>query len=87
VLTNSGQEIISLPTGKWKIFVNGDEGELNIDSVDLGFLKGTVFGSEIHGGYNDISGHIFFSRLRPEDIFPPWTEVYYGHTSAAPKIR
>jgi hypothetical protein len=85
VLTNGGQEIINLPRGKWKIFVNGDEGDLNIDSVDKGFLKGTVFGSEIHGGYNDVSGNIFFSRLRPEDIFPPWTEVYYGHTSAAAK--
>lgn len=78
------RDITSLPAGKWQIFVNGEAGELNINSVaPNGIVKGTVFGSEINGGgYNSASGQIFFSRIRPEEIFPPWTELYYGHTSA-----
>jgi hypothetical protein len=40
-------------------------------------------GSEISlGGYNSASGQIFFSRIRPERIDPPWTELYYGQTSS-----
>jgi hypothetical protein len=75
--------MINLPAGKWQVFVNRKEGELNINSVDPnGIVKGKVFGSEISlGGYNSASGQIFFSRIRPEHISPPWTEVYYGHTS------
>lgn len=86
-MTNSGREVINLRTGKWQIFVNGDEGELNISSVDpKGIVKGTVFGSEIKGGgYNATSGQIFFSRVRPEEILPAWTEVYYGYTSSVGK--
>jgi hypothetical protein len=77
------RNIINLPAGKWQIFVNGEEGELNINSVDPnGIVKGKVFGSKISlGAYNSASGQIFFSRIRPEKIFPPWTELYYGHTS------
>lgn len=71
-------ETINIPTGKWNIFGNHEEGELDITSVDSnGTLKGTVFGNPIQGFYHAASGQIHFSRTIGIDQ----SQVYDGYIS------
>ena len=55
---------ITLPTGKWSIYGNEEQGELNIISVDsVGKWTGTAFGDKINGSFNATSGEVRFSRV------------------------
>jgi len=50
---------IMLPTGKWSIYGNEEQGELNINSVDKdGKWTGTAFGDKINGSFNATSGEV-----------------------------
>jgi hypothetical protein len=74
----NNQDIVNIPTGKWKIFGNMEEGELDISSIDSnGNLKGTAFGSPIQGFYHAASGQIHFSRVMGVDQ----SQVYDGQIS------
>lgn len=81
-----------LPSGKWKMYGNEEQGELDIFSVDaLGNLEGTVFGDRISGRFHTPSGTLYFLRLLSTP--PPLAssdvlasdqyvfQVYNGHVS------
>ena len=54
---------INLPKGKWNIYGNREEGELDITSIDNqgGGLTGTAFGEKIsNGSFSVSSGEITF---------------------------
>jgi nitrogen regulatory protein PII len=60
---SSNAMTIALPTGKWSIYGDKEEGELNIISVDTdGKWTGTAFGDNAHGSFDATSGKIRFSR-------------------------
>ncbi len=75
---------IRLPTGKWRIFGNEEEGELDITSVDnQGQLTGTAFGTKITGLYNTSSGEIHFERQIKSGLLD-W-QTFTGYISLAKK--
>ncbi|MER5175041.1 MAG: hypothetical protein ABJB76_02945 [Candidatus Nitrosocosmicus sp.] len=71
---------MKIPTGKWHIFGNLEEGDLDITSVDsTGKIQGTAFGDPINGIYHAASGQIHFSRKMGSSI--DRFQVYNGHIS------
>ena len=77
-MAQSNQKEDFLPTGKWEIFGNMEQGELNIQSVDSqGNIKGTALGDAISGAFHAASGEIHFSRRMGIDRF----QTYSGHIS------
>jgi nitrogen regulatory protein PII len=69
---------ITLPTGKWSIYGNEEQGELNINSVDKnGKWTGTAFGDKVNGSFNATSGEVRFSRAWKMDT----SQVYTGNLS------
>jgi hypothetical protein len=71
---------ITLPTGKWSIHGNEEEGELNISAVDnQGNLTATAFGDNITGSFNTLSGEISFTRRQGGAI--DTFQVYTGYIS------
>jgi len=75
-----GEQLLSLPTGTWKIYGNEQHGDLIISSVDgFGKLKGTAYGSDITGSFNWSSGQIHFVRQVKPNL-PDW-ETYTGYMS------
>lgn len=75
---------IALPTGKWKIYGNQEQGELDISSVDnQGKLTGSAFGDKITGLFNESSGEIHFARQLSPNLLD--AQVYDGHISLVEK--
>lgn len=71
---------ITLPTGKWSIYGNEEQGELNINSVDKdGKWTGTAFGDKINGSFNVTSGEIRFSRVWRDAVDS--SQLYTGNLS------
>ena len=69
-MQEQNQTTINIPIGKWNIFGNLEEGDLDISSVDSnGNLNGTAFGSPIKGFYHADLGQIHFSRVMGIDRF------------------
>jgi nitrogen regulatory protein PII len=71
---------IMLPTGKWSIYGNEEQGELNINSVDKdGKWTGTAFGDKLNGSFNATSGEIRFSRVWKDAVDS--SQLYTGNLS------
>ena len=71
---------ITLPTGKWSIYGNKEQGDLNIDTVDGdGKWTGKVFGDKINGSFNSTSGEIRFSRVWRDAV--DTSQLYTGNLS------
>ena len=71
---------ISLPTGKWSIYGNKEQGELKIISVEGGGKwTGTAFGDKINGSFNATSGEIRFSRIWRKAV--NMSQLYTGNLS------
>ena len=71
---------ITLPTGKWSIYGNKEQGDLNIDTVDGdGKWTGTAFGDKINGSFNATSGEIRFSRVWRDAV--DTSQLYAGNLS------
>jgi hypothetical protein len=82
LLTGRRIMAITLPTGKWTIHGNEEEGELNITGVDAqGKLTATAFGDKITGSFNTLSGEISFTRRQAGAI--DTFEVYTGYISTS----
>lgn len=71
---------ITPPTGKWSIYGNKEQGELDINSVDgNGNWTGTAFGDKINGYFNTTSGQISFSRVWRDPA--ETSQLYTGNLS------
>jgi hypothetical protein len=56
--------VSSLPLGTWEVNAGGDRGPLQLVSVShQGELRGTLFGTEIVGLWNDVAQQLIFVRL------------------------
>jgi hypothetical protein len=69
----------SLPLGTWEINAGGDRGPLQLVSVShQGELRGTLFGTEIVGFWNERAQKITFVRLlKPAD--PSTAQMFMGY--------
>lgn len=70
---------ITLPKGKWKIYGNSEEGELDITGIDnQGNVTGMVFGDKINNGsFSVSSGEITFIGKMKMDAW----QLYTGYIS------
>lgn len=60
-----------LPTGKWTVNLNGTEGELRIDMMNVdGSFTGSLIATAITGFWNEITQTISFELGMPELIVP-----------------
>lgn len=64
------------PAGRWTVTANQYEGELNIITINNGYVSGTVFDNSIEGSWNEDTQEITFTRVNSSD--PNIYQVYYG---------
>lgn len=75
-----------LPTGAWKINVNGSEGELVINAAPdgQGQFAGTVLGSTVNGFWDETSQTITFWLSQPPIPILPVAAIFKGYLFITP---
>jgi hypothetical protein len=69
----------SLPLGTWEVNASGDRGQLQLVSVShQGELRGTLFGTEIVGFWDDLSQKIIFVRFM-NPALPSTAQLFTGY--------
>jgi hypothetical protein len=78
LLTGMHPRAITLPTGKWSIYGNEEQGELYISSQTRNWTR-TAFGDKIKGSFSGTSGEIRFARVWEDAL--DTSQVYTGNLS------
>src|SRR5919109_123432 len=69
----------ALPLGTWEVNASGDRGPLQLVSVShQGELRGTLFGTEIVGFWDDLSQKIIFVRFM-NPALPSTAQLFTGY--------
>jgi hypothetical protein len=77
--TGRGQAAASLPLGTWEVNASGDRGPLQLVSLrQQGELRGTLFGTEIVGVWNDQAQQLIFARLLTPGV-PATAQLFTGY--------
>jgi hypothetical protein len=74
-----GMSAPSLPLGTWEVNASGDRGPLQLASVSRqGELRGTLFGNEIVGFWDELAEKVMFVRIMNPAV-PSTVQLFTGY--------